>query len=475
MRIVGYDEIKTVLAQDVALLVAVEVAKAGGTTYFVGGCVRDQMLGIANKDIDIEVHGLTAEQLRAILIPFNDGEPALVGKSFGMFGIKGFDLDIALPRTERQTGEGHKDFDVTVNPFLGTEEASRRRDFTINALMENVLTGKVVDHWNGKEDLKNKIIRHVDDEKFAEDPLRVLRAARFSAKLGFEVAPQTIELCKTIDLSSLSKERVMGETVNALLKSPKPSVFFETLRKMEQLSVWFPELEKTIDSPQSKTYHAEGDVWTHTMMVLDEVAKVRDKAENKTGLMLSALVHDFGKPLCTTIDEKGGIHSHGHEDAGLSAVAEFMKRLTNEVKLTKYVLNMTENHMKPHKYAEHRSLLKKTNRMFDDSVSPHDLVLLAVADDNGRICNVLDDNRKGAEAFLWERVEAYKETMAKPYVMGRDLISTGLKPSEEFTEILAYAHKLRLAGIEKESALKQTFAYARLIGVKPTKKEGIEK
>ena len=167
-----------------------------------------------------------------------------MGKSFGIYGIKGYSLDIALPRTERPIGSGHRDFEVKTDPYIGTFEASKRRDFTINALMENVLTGEIIDHFSGQNDLKEGVIRHIDDNTFRDDALRVLRAAQFAARFNFTIADETIWLCKTIDLSTLSCERIMLEMKKALIKSDKPSIFFEELRQMNQLSVWFPEVKE---------------------------------------------------------------------------------------------------------------------------------------------------------------------------------------------------------------------------------------
>lgn len=443
--------------EELVTAIAKEVFMNGGDTYFVGGCVRDMLLAQKPKDIDIEVHRVTSDTLKKILN--NIGECTEHGKSFGVYGIKGYDIDISLPRSERRIGNLHTDFEIGINPLLTEKEASKRRDFTINSLMQNVITSDIIDYWGGITDLAQGIIRHIDEDRFIEDPLRVLRAARFSAKLGFDIAPETIELCKLISLSHLSRERVFGEMIMALLKSDKPSIFFEQLRNMKKLDYWFPELKATINCPQNETYHAEGDVWTHTMMVVNEAAKVRDKVEYPLGFMMTALCHDLGKPLCTTIDEKG-IHSYRHETAGLPVVKEFISRLTNETKLINYVLNMTENHMRPHKCAKSKSSLKKTNHMFDVLITPHDLVMLAIADDNGRICDTPSDDRQEAEEFLWDRLKAYEEIMSRPFIQGRDLIQAGLTPDKSFSELLAHAHKLRLAGIDKDNSLRQVLAIA---------------
>ncbi len=440
---------------EMAQRIAREVNLIGGRAFYVGGFVRDRLMEVPNKDIDIEVHGVYPKQLEEILDRI--GEKITVGESFGVYGLKGHSIDIAMPRKEEMTGRGHRDFDICVDPFLGTRKAAMRRDFTVNAMMQDVLTGEIVDEFDGRIDLEKHIIRHINDKTFVEDPLRVLRGAQFASRFEFEVAEETIELCKTMDLSYLAKERVMAELEKALIKAEKPSVFFEVLRKMNQLSVWFGELEALIDIKQDPLFHLEGDVWVHTMMVLDEAVKYRDNVQNPLGFMLSAITHDFGKAICTEVIN-GVIHSYNHETKGLPLVEAFMKRLTNETKLIEYVLNLSEHHMKPNVLAFDKSSVKSTNKLFDKAIDPEALIYLSASDGSGKISSW---NHVSNVEFLTERLEIFKEYMSRPYVMGRDLIEAGLHPNENFAEYLEYAHKLRLAGIEKESALKQTLAFAK--------------
>ncbi|MCD7823122.1 MAG: tRNA nucleotidyltransferase [Oscillospiraceae bacterium] len=434
------------------------VAENGGTAYFVGGYVRDKLRHKESKDIDIEVHGIKPEKLEEILDSL--GERISIGESFGIYNLKGYSIDIAMPRKEDNRGSGHRDFDICVDPFIGTYKAAERRDFTFNALMENVLTGEIVDHFGGVQDLENGIIRHVNDVTFQEDPLRVLRAAQFAARFDYTVADETMELCRRMDLSALSKERVMGELEKALLKSQKPSVFFEKLRQMDQLSVWFPELENTISIKQPPKHHAEGDVWNHTMLVCNEAVRCRERVSNPLGFMLAAITHDFGKVISTTVVD-GKIHAYNHEITGLPLAEAFMKRLTTEKELIKYVLNLGELHMKPNMLAADNASVKATNKMFDSAVDPEALICLALSDAKGSISA---DGNVTHEEFLTKRLEIFKEYMSRPYVMGRDLIEAGMKPSERFTDYLKFAHKLRLAGVSKENTLRQVLALARKNG-----------
>ncbi len=241
------------------------------------------------------------------------------------------------------------------------------------------------------------------------------------------------------------------------MKAPRPSVFFEFLRQTGQLSLWFPEPEALVGIPQSPRHHAEGDAWAHTMLVLDEAAQRRAQTAQPLALMLSALTHDFGKAICTK-GEGDNIRSHNHETLGLPLAERFLRRLTRETKLIELVLNLTELHMKPNALAAQAAGIKATNRMFDRARDPEALIALALADDRGkRPPGPTAEN----EAFLRERLAVYRGYMARPFVAGRDLVAAGLRPGPDFSELLAFAHKLRLAGVDKDSALRQTLALAR--------------
>ncbi len=438
-----------------ALRIAKAVAEAGGRTFYVGGCVRDWISGIDNKDIDIEIHGVTPEKLALILDSL--GKRTQMGSSFGIYGMRGYDIDIAMPRKETAIGRGHKDFEVYVDPFLGTKKAAVRRDFTMNALMQDVLSGEIVDHFGGVKDLKAGVLRHVKAETFVEDPLRVLRAAQFAARFGFKVAEETRELAKTMDLRPLARERIMEELKKGLLKSEHPSVFFEEMDAMEQMEVWFPEVKKLQGVEQNPQHHPEGDVWIHTMMTLDMAASLRKQAKEPLGLMLAALTHDFGKVSSSKMVD-GKVRSIGHDKEGVAPARSFMKRITNESKLIKYVLNMTALHMRPLALYTGKAKNKSYFVLFDKSVEPDDLLLLSKADYNGR--KEIEANLD-MEACLKEKLEAYRELMDQPSVMGADLIAAGMRPGPEFSDLLAFAHNLHLSGVNKEDALKQTLAYGK--------------
>ena len=219
------------------ILLASKVKEKGGRAFYVGGYVRDLLLNIPNKDIDIEVHGIAEKDLVAILNEI--GEVDYYGRSFGIYALRHEDIEVALPRSEKVLGTGHRDFEISVDPDMGYKNAALRRDFTINALMMDVLSHEILDYFNGTDDLNKGIIRHVNDASFVEDPLRVYRAAQFASRFGFKIDERTVELCRGIDTFVLSRERIEEELKKALLKAERAEIFFECLKEMNQKDVWF--------------------------------------------------------------------------------------------------------------------------------------------------------------------------------------------------------------------------------------------
>lgn len=451
---------------DFAVQIAKEVNEIGGTAYFVGGCVRDSILGIPNKDIDIEIHNVTPYILKNILKGLGNVQSRTVGNNFGIYNIDGYDLDIALPRKETAIGKGHKDFRIDVDAYLPLKDSARRRDFTINALMENVLTGEIKDYFGGLDDLHNGIIRHIDDSTFIEDPLRVLRACQFTARFNFKIAPETINLCKTMDLSTLPKERIAGELTKALLKAKKPSVFFNSLYECGQTE-WFKEVYALKGIKQNSVYHPEGDVYVHTMSVLDQARELFstgiDNPDNHLPFMLSALCHDFGKVNTTEINSKGRLCALKHEITGIPIANDFLNRIYNNKGFTKYVDNMIEYHMKAHNCFNNRSRTRTTNLMFDKLLYPKDFIQLVYADSTGHDLDNLDNKQfnmflekaMAESGFLIDRYFDYGKRISEPHITADDLIELGLKPSPLFTTILDKTWNMHLKGIKKEHVLKQ--------------------
>ena len=403
---------------EMAQTVAAAVREAGGRTFFVGGYVRDRLLGRETKDVDIEVHGIPVKTLEGILDRL--GERLSMGASFGVMGLRHYELDIAMPRSEYATGRGHRDFAVFVDPFLGEEKAAQRRDFTVNAMMQDVLTGEILDFFGGQEDLRRRILRHVDDATFPEDPLRVFRAAQFAARFGFSVAAETTALCASMDVSALPAERVMGELEKALAKAQRPSVFFDCLRRMDQLSVWFPALGALAEIPGA---------WERAMRTTDHAAALRETAAEPLYFMLAA--------LCAELPDAEG----------------FPAGLTREARLTKYVLNMAALRAEPDALMDTNAPETAFMELFDRSVCPEDLLLLAEA--------ARAEADPARERRLRELLEVYRERMRRPCVTGRDLIEAGVTPGPALGRALERAHALRLEGRSPQEQLEQALACIR--------------
>jgi len=231
--------------------IAQQIREKGGRAFLVGGIVRDTLMGLPNKDIDIEVYGLTEPQLLEVLREF--GEPNLVGQSFGIYKLG--DMDISIPRRERKIGVGHTQFAISADPFMSFEEACSRRDLTINAILMCPLSGEIIDPFNGVKDIQKKLIRYVNRDTFAEDPLRVLRVAQFASRFEFGIDPETTKLCRELipELPSLSRERILGEFEKILLKGKKPSIAFEWMEENGILEVIFPSYDyRFIDNVESR-------------------------------------------------------------------------------------------------------------------------------------------------------------------------------------------------------------------------------
>lgn len=289
------------------------INKHQGRLYLVGGAVRDELLNIKSTDEDYCVTGLSHEEF-VQLFP----EAHTRGKSFEVFDIDG--KEFALARVERKTGKGHKEFEITVNKEISIEDDLKRRDITINSIAKDVLTGQIIDPFNGKLDLKNGIIR-ATSQSFKEDPLRVYRVARFASKFNFKVEENTLNLMKSLknELIELSAERVFIEMKKAL-QTDKPSIFFNVLKQAEVLDVHFIEIYKLIGALQPEKYHPEGDAYNHTMYAIDWCSKITKDEK----IRFAVLVHDLGKGV-TPKDEYP--HHYNHDKNGVSEVMKFANRL----------------------------------------------------------------------------------------------------------------------------------------------------
>ena len=423
----------------------------------VGGSVRDHFLGLPIKDYDVEVYGLDSmEELEEILA--QHGSVNLVGKSFGVlkFVYEGEEYDFSFPRSETKTGRGHKGFDISVDGSLGFDMASKRRDFTLNAIGYDVEQKEFIDPFGGLDDIKNKQLCHIDDETFIEDPLRVYRAVQFAARFGYVLAPKTMDLCRQMVtdgmLDELPKERVYAEWQKLLLKAPKPSLGFELMRELGILHRYFPELHALIGVPQSPIWHPEGDVWVHTMMCVDQMKKMLDKhshmdEKEKLKFMFAILSHDLGKATTTTIEEDGRIRSIGHEIAGLEPTESLMLGLTNEHDFIQSLLPLVEHHLKPSQFYANKAKAPAIRRLAT-KVNISDLVLLAKADFLGRATKESGEGVYHAGSWLLEKSSELQveQKALENLLQGRDLIDLGVEPSPQFRVILDDVYEQMLQG-----------------------------
>jgi tRNA nucleotidyltransferase (CCA-adding enzyme) len=429
---------------------ALEIARAardeGGRALLVGGWVRDRLLGIESKDIDLEVYGIEVERLRELLKRF--GRVDTVGESFTVYKVAG--IDVSLPRRESKTGRGHKGFAVTGDPYLPIEEAFRRRDFRINAIGWDPLDDRYVDPYDGRRDLEGRLLRAVDRRTFPEDSLRVLRGIQFAARFELTLDPDTAELCRTIPLDDLPAERIWGEVEKLLLKAARPSIGLVLARELDVVRRLFPELDALAGCEQEPEWHPEGDVWVHTLMVVDE-ARARigglPRAQ-QVAVMLGAVCHDLGKPSTTALVD-GRIRSMDHEQAGVEPAARFLDRLNvhslDGFDVRREVLGMTAHHLKPLAFYKTRDTITDgAFRRLAQKVDLELLALLAKADCTGRT-GVFDCS--GMDWFL-ERARALgvEHAPPPPLVLGRHLLALGMTPGPAVGSLLKRIYEKQLDG-----------------------------
>jgi tRNA nucleotidyltransferase (CCA-adding enzyme) len=433
----------------VLLSIAREIQSAGGESYLVGGWVRDALRGIPCGDFDVEVYGLTMERLLALLKRF--GKPNLVGKSFGVItmAIEGRIYDFAFPRQEMKTGAGHRGFEVNSDPTLDFATAASRRDFTVNAMGLRLPNLELMDCHDGQEDLRRKILRHISPA-FSEDPLRALRAVQFAARFEFDIHPATQALCAMQPLEELPRERIFAEFKKLMLLARRPSIGLEWLRRLNMLR-YFPELETLIGVPQEPDWHPEGDVWTHTLMVVDQAARLRGEVEDegeKFALMLGALCHDLGKPS-TTVHSEGRWRSPAHDVRGEAPTRSFLERLTRETDLVQTIVTYVREHLRPALLYKARDEIKPgAIRRLALRVDIEKLVRVARADHLGRTTEEAVEGLFPAGEWLLEKSRQLDvlTQRPKPLLTGQYLMSLGMKPGPEMGEVIRECFELQLEG-----------------------------
>ena len=459
------------------------IKQAGGQALLVGGSVRDEIIGMPCKDYDIEVYGIEPETL--IKLANNFGDVKKAGVSFGVLKLQvgSVDLDVSLPRRETSTGAGHKDFSVAADPNMSIEEASRRRDFTFNAMCKDVLTGEIYDYFNGMQDLKERKLCAVDEKMFREDPLRVLRGVQFVGRFGLHVDDETSRIMRETrsELKHISKERFAEEWKKLLLRSRKPSLGLSAAMEIGIFhEIHHDAIERLPLTPQDQEHHPEGDVWTHTLMVVDEAAKIASQErldeEDALILMLAAFCHDFGKPD-TTKEIDGRITAHGHEPAGVDPAEKFLYEIGVAGSVREKVKKLVAEHLVPttlyvnevqrNQKITDGAFKRLIKRLYPATLKQ--LVLLAKADNLGRGPFVDPDfpeksfmpTEYPAGEWLLERcqkvegVDADIAEKPKPPISGRDLFALGFSQGPAMGNMIRLAEEMHVHGMTREKILSE--------------------
>ena len=434
------------LAED-ARRVALAIREAGGRALCVGGFVRDRLLERASEDLDLEVFGIPEDQLPALLTTLGRVEP--VGQAFPVYKLG--HIDVALPRRESKSGRGHKGFIVQGDHTMAFADAARRRDFTINAIGWDPLTDEYLDPFDGRADLARRLLRVVDPATFGDDSLRVLRALQFAARFELTIDADTAAICRAIPLDDLPAERIWGEFEKLLLKALRPSIGFALARELGVIEQILPEMVPLYDCPQDAEWHPEGDVWTHTLMVIDEARKRNDDLDRPrlATLMLSAVCHDLGKPATTAMID-GRVRSPGHEAAGVPLATAILERLNlntlDNFDVRTQVLGITAEHLRPSAfYKQKDTVTDGAFRRLAQKVNLELLVRFDRADCHGRAgtfdCSAMD--------WFIERARTLgvEHKPPSPILLGRHLLALGVSPGPRMGKILRAVYELQLDGV----------------------------
>jgi tRNA nucleotidyltransferase (CCA-adding enzyme) len=448
-----------------AKAIAAAVGDAGGRALVVGGWVRDRLLSLPlpeKSNVDLEVFGVPAETLRALLERF--GRVEAVGESFQVYKLG--DVDVSLPRRDSKAGRGHRGFVVTGDPDMSIAEAARRRDFTVNAISWDPLSAEYFDPFDGRRDLERRLLRMVDADTFADDSLRVLRAVQLAARFEFTLDAATAALCRAIPLDDLPCERVWGELEKLLLQARRPSIGLALAMDLGIIGQLFPELRALSGCPQEPEWHPEGDVWVHTLQVVDEARTRIDDLPRpqQITMMLGALAHDLGKPPTTAFID-GRIRSMNHEELGVAPATAFLDRLNihtiDGYDVRKQVLGITAQHLKPGAWYKVRDEVGDgAFRRLAQKVDLELLARLAKSDCQGR-----RPGRFDCTAMDWflerARTLGVEHRPPAPILLGRHVLELGMKPGPRVGEILKIVYEQQLDN--QVTTLEQAIESARRI------------
>ena len=433
-------------SETIAYDICLSLQKAGYIAYFAGGSVRDQYLGVTPKDYDIATSALP-DQIEELFT-----KTISVGKSFGVISVikDKIQTDVATFRAESCYSDNrHPD----AIKFCDAEEDAIRRDFTINALFYDPITEKIIDYVDGLIDLDACIIRAIGNpyDRFREDHLRLLRAIRFSHVLGFEIEKDTFQAIKKEAslINSVSIERIENEFTRILTESRKPGDALHTLQTVGLLPIIIPEISRLIGIQQPYDYHPEGDVYTHTRMMLNQIEEVYDNAVfTKQEIAYAVLLHDIAKPDTYSFqNNKDSIDKQirflNHETKGAIQADEILKRLKISKKQRTRIVNVIKNHMIPFQSKNMRAA--KLRRMMGDSSFP---LLLELH----RLDCMCSSDASGSYTYLQEVYNSYKEEpiLPEPWINGSDLLAMGMMDGPKLGRILALAYDRQLARKEPD-------------------------
>ncbi len=416
--------------------------QAGARPLLVGGWVRDALLGREASDVDVEVFGIDAERLETTL---GDLVPLLlVGKAFAVYKVEGSPVEFSLPRRDSKVGEGHRGFSVEAVPDLSFAEAARRRDFTMNAMGVDPSSGELFDPFHGRDHLQAGILELVDEDLFADDPLRVLRAAQFLARFRLVPTHRLIAASRRIGAEGLAPERIWGE-LQKLLLGDEPSRGFEFLLASGWLR-YLPELASLVGLPQDPWWHPEGDVWQHTLASLDAGSTLRTHDTRRDlMMMLGILCHDLGK-ITTTRWRDGRIRSIGHSEQGVALAGRFLTRLTEDRSLLAGVLKLVRWHLVPEFLRAQGAGLGAVRRLARRLAPEADIALLercARADFRGS--HGPDAPFPAGDWLLHQAEEAGVEARPEPpALLGRHLLEAGVSPGPRMGSLLRRAYELQI-------------------------------
>jgi tRNA nucleotidyltransferase (CCA-adding enzyme) len=416
-------------------MICEKIRSAGGRAYLVGGCVRDLLIGKGAVEWDLEVFSIGSVALEELF----DGAIDFVGKSYGIYRFRKYPIDMGVPRMERATGPGHREFSVTVDPAMAIDEAAVRRDFTVNAIYWDPLENVIHDPFGGIGDLEKRKLRHVSD-RFSEDPLRVLRAMQFVARFSMAVDEKTIAICRSLSADHLSRERIGGEFSKLIVGGEAIGDGLEFLRLCGWLR-FFPELEALVHCRQDPTFHPEGSVWEHVKLAMDAFCQLRPNCTvDALAVGFAVLCHDFGKPA--TAERR-----QGHGPAGVAPARKFLERLAVAKDIVAMVLPLVAKHMVPRTFGDPAAATVGTLRRLAWEVGRIDLLLAVARCDN--LGRALARHNFAGEDRL-ERMAAAEcllHSPPKPLVRGRDLCEElQMQPSPLVGATLARVFNAQLDG-----------------------------